>query len=452
MTLKLKGKKIAVVGLGRSGLAAAKFLAAQKAGVRVTEASDKKGALRNAALLKGLGVRVETGGHTGKFLLGSELVVTSPGVPKTSLPLVFAKKKKIPVMSEVDLASLFCEGPIVAVTGSNGKTTTSHLLHRFFVEAGQKSVLCGNVGFSFLDALASIGAKTRVVLETSSFQLEDSPHLKPRAAVVLNVMPNHLDRHGTFQNYVRAKEKIFANQKPGDVLILNFADPAVRRMAKRARSRVIFFSRHPIPAGFCVEDGWIVKKDARHARRFFQKEDFPLKGDHNLENILAAVAAADVFGVSPAQLQKTLRAFRALEHRIEPVGEIGGVRFVNDSKSTTVGSTRAAILATDGPIVLVAGGRDKGADFGSIEDVIEDKVKEAVLYGEAAGKIAGSWRSFRRFHIQKDFSAAARLAYRLAGPGDALLLSPMCASFDQFHSFEHRGETFKKIFAELAVS
>ncbi|MBI4431981.1 MAG: UDP-N-acetylmuramoyl-L-alanine--D-glutamate ligase [Candidatus Omnitrophica bacterium] len=447
--IRLKNRKIVVVGLGKSGFASAKFLAEKGAIVRVTEGSENKEVFERAGYLKGLGVSVEVGGHTESFIAGSDFLVVSPGVPKKSMPLTLAAAKKIPVISEVELAYYFCKGPIAAITGSNGKTTTSHLLHRMLLDAGKKSVLCGNVGTSFLDAIPSIDSKTVVVLELSSFQLEDSPRLKPRIAAILNVTPNHLDRHGSFEAYTEAKERIFRNQTVKDTLILNYDDPIVRAMADRAPSSVIFFSKSPVEEGICLEKRRVIRKSGRQVRHYFKTDRFGLKGAHNLENILAAAAAAGVFGVEPVTMKKTLEAFRTLEHRVEPLGEIGGVSFVNDSKSTTVSSTRAAVLSVEGSLVLVAGGRDKGVHFAAIEPLLEEKVKTVVLYGEAAHKIAGSWRLFKRFLIVPRFEDAVREAYRLAARGDTLLLSPMCASFDQFGSFEERGEAFKKVFALL---
>ncbi len=426
-----KNRKVTVIGLGKSGFAAAKFLHEQKAFVRVTEASEKKEALENASYLRGLGIAVETGGHTEDFIRGSACVVTSPGVPRKSAPLQWAYEKKIPVISEVELASLFCKGRIVAVTGSNGKTTTCHLLHRVLIDAGRDAVLCGNVGVSFLDSLPRIGRKTVVVLELSSFQLEDSPTLRPTVAVVLNIHANHLDRHGNIEAYVKAKENIFRNQKKTDLLVLNGDDARVRAMAKKTRSRVVFFS----------------SKD----KLIFRPERCVLRGAHNFLNMAAVSAVARALRVPAAKLRKTLEAFKTLEHRIEPIGEVGGVKFVNDSKSTTVDSTRMALLAVDGPVVLIAGGRDKGAPFGELESLLREKLRAAVLYGEAREKIAAIWKALPCVRTEKDFRAAVRLAFAQAKKGDTVLLSPMCTSFDQFNSFEERGETYRHVVKELAA-
>jgi UDP-N-acetylmuramoylalanine--D-glutamate ligase len=392
---------------------------------------------------------VETGGHTEAFVSGSSCVVTSPGVPRNSPPLQWAKQKKIPLISEVELASLFCRGKIVAVTGSNGKTTTCKLIHRVLTEAGRHCVLCGNVGFSFLDALPGAGPRTVVVLELSSFQLEDSPTLRPDIAVVLNIHPNHLDRHETLENYARAKENIFKNQKNKDTLILNADDPRVRAMAQKARCRVILFSKDDLGAEIFTREQAVVRRKGSKIQTLFLRERLGLKGDHNLRNAMASAAVLSCLRVPLKKMRKTLEHFKTLEHRIEPIGSVAGVQFVNDSKSTTVDSTRAAILAIEGPLVLVAGGRDKGVSFGDLEEVLGDRVRLAVLYGEAREKIAGSWKMFSRVRTEKDFRTAVILAFEEARPGDTILLSPMCASFDQFSSYEERGETFKRLFEEL---
>ena len=447
--MDFKNKRIAVVGLGKSGFAAAKFLAKKKAFLAVTDGSARPEVLKKARALKKLRVSVETGGHTVSFVDGSELLVTSPGVPKESLPLAFARRKKIPVISEIELASYFCQGPIVAVTGSNGKTTTSHLISKILTDAKKTNVLCGNVGYSFLDFIPRIHPRTVVVLELSSFQLEDSPRFRPKVAVILNIARNHLDRHKTFGRYVRAKEKIFANQRSGDYVVLNYDDPIVRKMAKKARSKVIFFSKKPLAEGVYLKGSQIVASIKSQRSLTIETGRFQLKGAHNMENILACVAVAVLLKVSPEKLQKSLEAFRTLEHRIEPVGNHQGIHFVNDSKSTTVESTKAAIQSVTTPIVLIAGGRDKGANFAGVEALLKNRVKLVVLYGEAREKIAAAWRSYRRCRRVEDFGGAVRAAYASAVAGDTVLLSPMCTSFDQFNSFETRGEAFKQIFREL---
>ncbi len=448
--MNLKNKKITVVGLGKSGFWAARFLRQKKAKVRVTEAAADPKILKAAQSLLRAGIPVETGGHTESFISGSEILVASPGVPKTSLPLQWAKKNKIPVISEIELASYFCKGKVIAVTASNGKTTTCRLIHRILKDAGRKTVLCGNIGNPFLSALGRIGKKTVVVLEVSSFQLEDSPTFRPEFAVILNVSPNHLDRHRTFRRYLNVKKNIFKNQKQKDSLLLNFDRPEVRRMGREARSRVYFFSKKVIREnGIFLSDEKFFLNQGLKAKTLFTTEDFPLKGKHNLENILAASLAASLLNVPARSIQKTLKSFKTLKHRIQPLGLCKGVRFIDDSKSTTVDSTKAALESVEGSIVLVAGGRDKGAPFGAIEKNLIKKVRRAIFYGEARRQIAGSLKAFDRYRLIADFRKAVRSAFACARSGEAVLLSPMCASFDQFSSYQERGEAFRRVFKDL---
>jgi UDP-N-acetylmuramoylalanine--D-glutamate ligase len=443
--MKLKRKKVTVVGLGKSGLAAARFLIRKGAEVRVTESSSRPEVLKRAALLKKLGAAVETGGHSESFVRGSELLITSPGVSKTSPPLQAAKRFRVPVISEIELASAFCPGTVVGVTGSNGKTTTAHLIHRIVSAAVRRAVLCGNVGFSFLDAMPKIRRGTTVVLELSSFQLEDCHRFRPKIAVLLNIGRNHLDRHKTLAAYAAAKARIFRNQSNTDFLVANFDDTLVRNLSRRAASRVIFFSKKPLREGVFLRDRALTVRIGGRETLRLDTRRFKLRGEHNLENILAAVAVGALLKVPSRVLRRVLDGFETLEHRLEPAGTVGGVHFVNDSKSTTTESTQAAILASPAPVVLIAGGRDKGARFKDLAPLLERHVKWAVLYGEARGKIAESWRPFRRFELEKDFERAVEKAVQRSRPGDTVLLSPMCTSFDQFSCFEERGEVFKNL-------
>ncbi len=447
--LSFQKKKLAVVGLGKSGLAAVKFLSRQGASVRVTDSSSTSQVRDCAAELKRSGFAVEVGGHTEEFLAGSELVVTSPGVPRDTLPFVWARKNNIPVVSEIEIASLFCEGRILAVTGSNGKTTSSHLLHRILQESGKKSVLCGNVGYSFLDALDEIDSETFVVLELSSFQLEDCATFKPSVALLLNLSQNHLDRHKTMEAYAAAKAKIFQNQTGEEYLVANHEDALVRRLVSHAKPKTLFFSTEPIPSGVYLDQGSVRVRWHEFESWILDTSRLRLVGRHNLQNILACVAVASILRLPVEGVQRAIDSFETLEHRIEPLGECGGVRFFNDSKSTTLESTKAALCAVNSPIVLIAGGRDKGADFEQIEPTVKDRVRAAVLYGEARRKIASAWKNFSAVIEVENFSEAVHRAFATAKQGDSILLSPMCTSFDQFKSFEERGDAFKKIVRQI---
>ncbi len=423
--MDFKARTVTVVGLGKSGLAASRFLARQGARVRVTEARDTPDLRAAARELRRRGVWVELGGHRPACLTGATLVVTSPGVPKESLPIRRAKKKRIPVISEVELASYFCPGIVVGITGSNGKTTTSHLFAAMLRAAGRPVVLCGNVGTPFIEALPKIRRNTVVVLELSSFQLEDCVRFRPRVAVVLNLSPNHLNRHGTFARYAAAKANIFKNQTPADTLVVSAEDARVRKLSRRARSRVVFFH-------------------ASDALKKINPTKCRLRGQHNLRNIAACLAAAKVLKVPFRKYERAIYAFKTLEHRIEAVGRVRGVTFVNDSKSTTVDSTRAALEAMDGRVILIAGGRDKGSDFKKIAPLLHRRAKRVVLYGESRFKIAVALGQSVVLTLEPKFEDAVRAAFQCAQPKDTVLLSPMCTSFDQFSSYEERGLVFKK--------
>lgn len=447
--MNFKNKTITVVGIAKSGFAAAKFLHDQGARVRATDSSEKKEVLENAFFLKSLGVEVETGAHTPNFILGSSLVVTSPGVPKKSTPLLLAKKHKIPVISEIELAYFFHKGCLIALTGSNGKTTTCNLIHAILRENSKPSVLCGNVGFAFLDAIREVNSKTNTVLELSSFQLEDCHHFKPNISVILNISPNHLDRHGTFQAYTKTKAMIFKNQTKRDFAVLNRDNKPVVQLSKKCPAKVIWFSKKPLKEGIFYENASVWARFGGKTKELVKTDSIKLRGEHNLENILAALAVTWVLKLDFRAVQRKLDAFETLEHRIEPVGRIRNIEFINDSKSTTIASTKAAIDAAGPPLILIAGGRDKGADFSQIETVLLEKVKLVILYGEAREKMAKSFARYKNFKIQNAFQDAVDLAFELASPGDKILLSPMCTSFDQFSSFEERGAIFKERFKEL---
>lgn len=448
--MNLKNKTVTVVGLGKSGFHAAVFLLSRGARVKVTEHAPEIAVREKTDTLRRRGAFVETGGHTCDFVGGSAFVVASPGVPKDCLPLKEAQMFRIPVISEIELASRFCPGKIIAVTGSNGKTTTCNLIARMLEAAGKDTVLCGNIGTPFVSVLPQIKRKSFVVLEVSSFQLEDSPSFRPELALLLNVSPNHLDRHRSFKEYLNAKKNIFRRQTRKQVLMLNFDRPETRALSDEAPSQVYFFGKRGVQGrGLFVKGDQFRFSDGKKETVLFERENFPLKGAHNLENMLAASLTAFLAGTPPSFIVKTLRQFKTLAHRMEPAGERSGVCFINDSKSTTVDSTLAALEAVTGPIVLLAGGRDKGGDFRAIDAALQKKARGAVFYGEARQKIAGALKHYKRYRLEEDFRKAIQAAFRMARRGDSLLLSPMCASFDQFTSYGERGDVFKQTVRSL---
>jgi UDP-N-acetylmuramoylalanine--D-glutamate ligase len=449
-----KGKKVLVIGAARSGLAAAKFLAEHGAMVFLNDLKKREElAEEPLQFLEELGVNLILGKHAVVTELNPDLLIVSPGVPFSAPPLLEAKEKRIPVWSELELAVRFTTAPIIAVTGTNGKTTTTTLLGKIFTDAGRNTFVGGNIGVPFIGTAEKMGCEDRVVLEASSFQLETTQIFRPRVAVILNITPDHLDRHNTYEGYLKAKSKILANQTAQDWLILNKDDAETAKLAEQAKARVLFFSRkHILKEGFCVENGWITAKDGAQTVRILKAEELGIKGGHNLENALAATAAGWVMGVDAQSLARSLRTFAGVAHRLEPVLTYQGVRYINDSKGTNPDASIKALEAYEEPIVLIAGGKSKGTDFLPFAIKIKEKVKALVLVGQAAGEIAEAVQKvgYSNVHHVQGFAEAVEQAGNLAKEGDLVLLSPACASFDMFDNYEQRGDVFKELVHNLA--
>jgi UDP-N-acetylmuramoylalanine--D-glutamate ligase len=454
--MELNGKRVLVVGLGKSGVASALFLKAH--GARVTVSDTKSGdELRNEIpVLLDHAITVETGGHGERTFRGQDLIVVSPGVPVDAPPLVQARALGENVIGEIELAAQFLPGPIVAITGSNGKTTTTTLTGEVMASGGFPALVGGNIGTPAISLAERAKDDTVVVLEVSSFQLETVQTFRPKVAVVLNVTPDHLDRHRTFEIYVGAKARIFENQHGDDFAVLNADDPTCVSMASRTRAKVFWFSRQKeVERGAWVRDGNIVFRDDRGQREILQVSDIPLKGAHNLENVLAAVCAGALMGCAPEKIQKAVHEFKAVEHRLEFVATVGGVDYYNDSKATNVDATIKALESFPANIHLILGGKDKGSDYTVLNDLLRKRVKRVYTIGAAAAKIESQIVSSKNggpelVHAET-LENAIRKANAVAQPGDVVLLAPACASFDQFKSYEHRGKVFKEIVRGLAV-
>jgi len=407
-------------------------------------------------------VSVEYGGHNVRFLEGADLVITSPGVHHDAVPLRWAHKHNVPVVSEIEFASWFCPLPVVAITGSNGKTTVTTLLGEIFKAAAQKPVVCGNIGNPFCGETEAWRQGRVIVLETSSFQLQDTVHFRPNVSIILNITQNHFDHHRSMNEYARAKAKIFANQRPSDFTVLNFEDLRLRRYAASTRARVLFFSKKYTPGlsfrrgcyGACWLEGTrILGHWNGRPRVFLDIGEVRLKGMHNVENIMAALLAAQARRVTPAIMVETIKDFRGVEHRCEPVASRRGIAFFNDSKSTTVDATvKALSMFADGSVMLICGGRDKGSDFRPIRRLIGKKAAGVVLIGEAQKKISAALGAGVKKFFAPTLERAVENAYRHSVPGMSVLLSPMCASFDMFDNFEHRGRVFKAAVRRLIKS
>ena len=450
VVMELNNKRVLVVGLGKSGVASALFLKAH--GAKVTVSDTKSGdELRNEIpVLLDHGITVETGGHGDRTFRGQDLIVVSPGVPVDAPPLVQARALGEAVIGEIELAAQFLPGPIVAITGSNGKTTTTTLTGEILSAAGLPTLVGGNIGTPAISLAGRANPETAIVLEISSFQLETIQAFRPKIAVVLNVTQDHLDRHRTFEVYVDAKARIFENQQGTDFAVLNADDPTCATLGSRTRAQVFWFSRQKeVQRGAWVRDGNIVFRDAKGQREIMQVSEIPLKGAHNLENVLAAVCAGVLMGCAPDKIRQAVRDFKAVEHRLEFVATIRGVDYYNDSKATNVDATIKALESFPANIHLILGGKDKGSDYTVLNELLRQRVKRVYTIGAAAAKIESQIKGPEIVPVET-LENAIRKANATAQPGDVVLLAPACASFDQFKNYEHRGQVFKEIVRGLA--
>jgi len=410
------GKRITIIGLARSGLACANLLFDLGASVTVSDNQDNAQTRLNAAKLKSQEIELELGRHSEDFVRGRDFIIISPGVSEKNQAFIWARQSNIPIISEIEVASILCPAPIIAVTGSNGKTTTATLIGKVIEASGKKAFVCGNIGNPFCGELEKIEAADFVVLEVSSFQLETIQSFHPKIALILNFSRNHLDRYSNMQEYLEAKKKIFMNQGKGDFLVLNSEDSVLKELGKEARSKVVFF-----------------------------------KAENNLNpNQAAVLSVASILGIGKEACLQVFNEFKGIEHRMEQVAEINNVRFINDSKATTVESCMWALDNISSPVILIAGGKDKGVDYNIILEPLRRKVKEVILIGEAKKKLDSAFRGHIALDEANSLEEAVQRAYFKASPGDCVLLSPMCASFDMFANYEERGRVFKRAVSVLA--
>lgn len=444
--MTLKGKHALVIGLGESGKAAARFLLARGARVTVTDQKSRSELGPDAEALASLGARLELGGHCEAAFAGQELIVPSPGVPWDLPVLEAARRGGVAVMGELEIASDWLRGPVIGITGTNGKTTTTSLLGHILTSAGWRTQTGGNLGTPVLAMVDPSSDETWNVLELSSFQLEAATRFHVHIAVVLNVTPDHLDRHGTFEAYVAAKQHIFQAQSAGDYAVLNAADPACRRFARQTPAQVCWFSPASPPernleeSGALVRDGWIHFRGER-----VMKADLPMRGAHNVDNALAAVAAARLAGVAAGPIAGAVRTFRPVEHRLEFVRQFEGVDYYNDSKATNVDAAIKAVEAFDGGLWVILGGRDKGGVYDALAPLLKERARAALLIGEASALIERHLRGAVECVRLDTLERAVEYARGAAAPGDTVLLAPACASFDQFENYMRRGERFKQL-------
>lgn len=445
----MTGKKVLVLGMARSGIACAKLLLLRGAEVYICDAKQEDAFGDKLDELRAAGANFRLGeAHPETLLEGMDALVVSPGIPVEHPAVVQAKAMGIEVMGEIEYAYREASGLLLAITGTNGKTTTTTLVGEIFKNAGKNTHVVGNIGTPYSGAVADMQPDDVTVCEISSFMMETSRDFHPTVAAVLNISEDHLNRHGTMQKYIALKERIFENCEGEDWVILNWEDPITRDMANRVKCNVGWFSsRNPVPFGAFVVDGVIVYGTPEANVSICRANEVYIPGEHNLQNALAAVAMTMAVGVSPETIAYTLRTFKGVEHRIEFVRELDGVRFINDSKGTNVDSTLQAVRAMDRPTVIILGGSPKKANYVPLgEELLKTPIIHAVLIGETAKEIQAAldqvgYTSYT--HAGYDFKKALTLAFELAPAGGNVLLSPACASFDMFDDYEARGRIFK---------
>lgn len=454
--MEVSDKKILIIGAARSGIASAAFLQSHGAVVALNDRKPLDQWSTEALRLKEIGVGLIAGDPPSWLLDQIDLLVLSPGVPAKSIPARYVDRAGAEVIGEVELAARFLRGRVVAITGTNGKTTTTTLIGELLQDAGLRVQVAGNIGKPLISIVETSTDDGWSVAELSSFQLETIVNFHPSIAVVLNVTPNHMDRYQTITDYAAAKHRIFMNQTEDDIAILNAGDQIVSSWKSGLRARVVLFSsRRELEEGlFLRSDGELVARTRDGERVLANRKDVQLRGLHNIENVLASLAVGLACGASPDSMRETLLRFKAVEHRLEPVAEIAGVTFYNDSKATSVDATRNAIEALaegSGKLVLILGGRGKNAPYLPLEPHIRKSARALILIGEDAPAIERELSGAAPIERASDMHDAVRKAFNAAQKGDVVVLAPACSSFDMFVSFEHRGKAFKEAVAELQI-
>jgi len=446
---RVRGRKIGIVGMARSGVAAAKLARRLGGTPFVSDVKSDDQLTEHIHELKTFGIEFETGGHSDR-LLYSEFVIVSPGIPQESGIIQKIIQAGIPIFSEIEFASWFCRGKIVAITGSNGKTTTTTLIGAILDAAGLPNKVCGNIGYPFSEAVLDIPENGFAVLEVSNFQLELVEEFRPFVAMILNITPDHLDRYENFDGYKRAKYRITENQQPTEYLILNADDAVIEKNNIDSRAQRIFFSTsRSLPTGVFQRGKTLVGVVGEKESEIVNIDAIRIPGPHNLQNSAAASLAALLCGAAPRAIGDALGQFPGVEHRLEDAGTIAGIKFINDSKATNVDSVCFALRSFDAPIVLIAGGRDKGGDFEPLVKYGRERVREVILLGEAREKMFEALGKAFPVQFAESMDDAVGKAFESAAPGDIIMLSPACASFDMYENFEQRGLDFKRIVKTL---
>lgn len=438
--MELSDRKVLVVGVGKTGMETVKFLLGRGARVSVSDSSPAADIAEQVKTLESLGVKCETGGHSSDMFLSADTIVLSPGVPFGIPPVREALSKGIEVISEVELASRFIRKPTIAVTGSNGKTTTSTLIARILEKNGKRVFLGANIGTPLIQIAGDCGRYDVLVLELSSFQLQGIVTFRPDVSVILNVTPNHLDHHASFEEYAESKMKIFSNQTEEDWCIYKAGDPVIARYVPDMKAVKIPFGVTDGSGGVSY-DGCGIK----YGSDYYDLSGMKLRGFHNVENVLAAAAAATVMGCDPRLIRDAVLGFDPLPHRIEYVCEIKGAKFYNDSKSTSPDATLRALESLPAPLILIAGGKDKGVSFSPLRETIDKKVKLMVLMGESRFRMEKELGGKVGAALAGSLEEAVEMTLENIAPGDSVLFSPACSSFDMFRSYEERGRRYKDL-------
>ena len=446
--MQLRGKRVSILGAGRSGLAVARFVRKRRAHAFLSEATSAEKFSELIKQLDELEVKYEFGENT-HLVLESDLIVISPGVPLDSPIVTLARQKEIKIISEIELAYQYCDAPIIAITGTNGKTTTTTLIGEIMKQAGWNTFVAGNIGVPFCDVIDQAkGDKTVVVLEVSSFQLDTIDEFRPKVSMILNITPDHLDRYPNYEAYIQSKFRIAENQKGQDIFIYNHDDEVVRSFADTLSIKKWGFSlKAALKQGAYLEEENVIMRTGREKEVLTSRHEIGIPGPHNLMNAMASALAAKAMQVDVPKIAEVLGSFEGVEHRIEFVRELDGVKYYNDSKATNVDSLYYALGSFKAsPIVLIAGGKDKGNDYAQVLQLVKDNVKTLIAVGQGGEKLEQYFSSVKPV-MSAGFSMeeAVKLARETARPGDIVLLSPACASFDMFNNYEHRGEVFKEL-------
>ncbi|MBF0494870.1 MAG: UDP-N-acetylmuramoyl-L-alanine--D-glutamate ligase [Candidatus Omnitrophica bacterium] len=436
-----KGKQVLVIGLGDSGFAAAKFLAERGAVVSVTEKNSGPTVLDMKTKLEKYAVRFEIGKHTKTFAQSAQIVIPSPGIDHNSAEFALIIPGGAVIIGELELAAIFNKSTVIAVTGTNGKSTVTSLIAHILNSSGKKAIACGNIGFPFVNAAETLTEKDYAVVEVSSFQLETIESFRPHVAILLNITEDHYERHKTFSNYVDSKFRIFQNQTKSDWAVLHSSVKEYLPKYELASNVCFYGDKEGV---FIYENGKIIERSHAKNKIIAKTSEIPLLGRHNYENILSVLLALKAVGIGASEAVAAIKTFKALKHRFEVVGEIDGVRFIDDSKGTNIDATKQALISLDQKAVLIAGGRDKGGNYNVIRDIVKDKVKAIVVIGEAQDKIFSSFSDIVPVIRAVNLFEAVKTAKNNSEKNDVVLLSPMCSSYDMFKDYKERGDVFRR--------